>query len=124
MDWSGWAAVGSFVVSALLVFDKFTGRLMGRYVTREELHAVARSASDGLILESRARSDLTAEFKVMATEMRHLPTSDDVTELKDRVAGIDRGQALTQQQLGNVEKSIESMRASLDRVADELRRRP
>lgn len=122
--WGEIAGIGSLAMTIALAAERIVGRLMrGQYVTRGELQAVERSAADGLLLEGRLRSNLDAKVMVIEANMMHLPTADDVADLKERLSDLRERQAASTVQLDHMREEVRQTRLSIDRLSEELRKR-
>lgn len=124
LTWGEIASIVSVALALALLAERIIGRLIrGQYVTREELRAVERALNDGVMLESRMRGDLNTKLKVMEVNMQHLPTADDVAELKASLAHLSEGQAVGNVALSNTREDVAQIKRAIDRLSDELRQR-
>ncbi|MCW5737990.1 MAG: hypothetical protein KIS73_27965 [Enhydrobacter sp.] len=122
-----WGEIASLVSAALavgLVVERVVGRLIrGQYVTRDELRASERSVNDALLLEGRMRADVETKVKLLEVNMLHLPSADDVAELKDKLSALSASQAVNNVQVEHVRKEVAETRLSIDRLSEEIRKR-
>jgi len=122
--WGEIAGIGSLCMTLVLAAERIIGRLIkGQYVTREELRAAERSMSDSLLLEGRLRSDLDTRLKLLEANMTHMPTADDVVELKEKISALSEGLAVNNVRLEHISEETHQTRLSIDRLSDELRKR-
>ena len=123
-SWGEIASIGSLCLAVALAAERVIGRLMrGQYVTRDELRASERAASDSLLMESRVRSDLDTKVKLIEVHMLPLPTAADVAELKDKLSALSESQAVNNAQVDHIRKELGETRASIDRLSEEIRKR-
>lgn len=125
-DWKlgDFASFGAFCIALVLFAERVVSRLIsGQYVTRDELRAAERATNDGLLIEGRMRADLQTRIQIIEVNMEHLPTDNDIAELKADVARLSEGQAVGNVMTENMREELRQIRLSIDRLGEDVRKR-
>lgn len=110
MDWHDIAVWVSSVVAFVLAVDRIAGRFVARkYATIDELSGVERVLSDRC-------NDQEKAVIAMRGELRALPTSMQMEEIRKDVGEVKTTQARTDERVEAVREDVHEMRRMLEQA--------
>ena len=124
MSWAEILAVVSLAIAVTSAADRLLQRLLsGQYATRDQLGALDKTFTSTQIMQGTQVREANHRIDLIAKAMEGLPGYSQHNELKNEIGEVKKDLAVNSSKLEDIGKDVHEVRAAVDRLGDEIRKR-